>query len=466
MLKDLFTNKGINLPPRPTDLRAHRNANMIVTLTSGNLTSNQKSVTAGVCARVFDKGVYGFASTASMDSDSVKKVLASAQDNAGFFGGRAKSDLGDLSPLAPGDENPQIKEKEVPQKMLLDYARELDAHIAAKYPGLAGRTIMINCLEMEKFLFSSNGGESPVMRSHSLVPRTVLMVSMIIKDAKGAPINLNHVVSEFAFFPDVLTKTTDHHADLDSLYERLVKKSEGVYASAGTHLLVMGPEITGMLAHEAIGHTVEADLVMGGAVSAHFMNKQVASELVTMIDYAHTKEDGKPAHCPVVIDDEGTIAKDALLIDKGILRTYMHDRASAKRLGYEPTGNARAWQYNDEPLIRMRNTAILPGKSKLSDLIESVDDGYYLVKTGNGQADGTSEFMFSINEGYEIKGGKIGKAIRDTTISGVAFDMLKTVDMVSDDMLWRNSGMCGKKQPIPTSNGGPALRCYANLGGR
>lgn len=74
--------------------------------------------------------------------------------------------------------------------------------------------------------------------------------------------------------------------------------------------------------------------------------------------------------------------------------------------------------------------------------------------------------MFSVNVAYEIKKGKLGKAVRETTISGVAFDMLKTVDMVSDDMSWNISGFCGKKQAMTTGMGGPALRCDINIGGR
>jgi TldD protein len=98
-------------------------------------------------------------------------------------------------------------------------------------------------------------------------------------------------------------------------------------------------------------------------------------------------------------------------------------------------------------------------------MIAAIDDGYYLVETGNGQADTTGEFMFGINVGYEIKHGKLGRAIRDTTISGVAFEMLKTVDMLSDDLVWA-TGMCGKKQSIPVGMGGPAVRCTVNIGGR
>ena len=114
----------------------------------------------------------------------------------------------------------------------------------------------------------------------------------------------------------------------------------------------------------------------------------------------------------------------------------------------------------------MRNTCILPGKNTLEELIASVDDGYYLIDSGNGQADTTGEFMFGVTRGYEIKHGRLGRALKDTTISGVAFEMLKTVDMVSDTVYWESSGFCGKKQPMPVGLGGPALRCQVMIGGR
>ena len=154
------------------------------------------------------------------------------------------------------------------------------------------------------------------------------------------------------------------------------------------------------------------------------------------------------------------------LIKDGILTGYMNSRETAQHFGMEPGGNARAWLFSDEPLIRMRNTSVHPGTDKLEDMIASIDDGYYLIDSNNGQADTTGEFMFGVTLGYEIKNGKPGKALLDTTISGVAFEMLKTVDMVSDSVTWASSGFCGKKQPMPVGMGGPALRCKVMIGGR
>lgn len=194
------------------------------------------------------------------------------------------------------------------------------------------------------------------------------------------------------------------------------------------------------------------------------VGQAVASELVTMVDYAHTFR-GAEAVVPVYADDEGTPARDAVLIERGRLTGFMNSRETAARLGIDPTGSARAYNPNDEPLVRMRNTAILPGTSKLDAMIAGVDEGYLLLKTSNGQADSTTEFMFGISLGYEIRGGRIGRAIRDNTVSGSAIKVLQSVDAVSDDMQWSCAGYCGKKQPMIVSMGGPALRARAHLGG-
>jgi TldD protein len=184
-----------------------------------------------------------------------------------------------------------------------------------------------------------------------------------------------------------------------------------------------------------------------------------------MVDFAH-HYNGELLPVPVFVDDEGTEAVDAVLIDNGILKGYMHNLESAQELGMAPTGNARGFLFSDEPLIRMRNTAILPGHSTVDEMIASIEEGYYLAKTMNGQADSTGEFMFGIIEGYEIKNGKLGRALKDFTVSGVAFEMLKTVSMISKELEWENSGYCGKKQPMIVASGSPAIKCKMLIGGR
>jgi TldD protein len=281
----------------------------------------------------------------------------------------------------------------------------------------------------------------------------------------GVPVEMFKAFGGFGSFHDHFSEPEKMYPEIDVLYKRLMDKKEGVYAEAGYKTVVLGGMMGGMLAHEAVGHTVEADLVMGGSVAGPNLGKRVASDLVTMIDFAHTYN-GETAPLPVYLDDEGTKAVDAELIKDGILTGYMNSRETAEKYKMKPTGNARGWTFSDEPLIRMRNTCILPGKNTVEELIASVDDGYYLIDSGNGQADLTGEFMFGVTCGYEIKNGKLGRALLDTTVTGVAFEMLKTVDMVSNEVEWSSSGFCGKKQPMAVGMGGPHMRCKIMIGGR
>jgi len=444
-----------------TELRAQVNATRRVAIVAGNMVGNAQTSEGGVSARVYKGGTFGFASGTEYTSDAVKNVLVAATDNAIFMDKRVNKGKPPLPSMAGGHVGLKtIPGDPIDQSVIINFAKALDDIVVKKYKNLSSRTISAQCLDIEKLLVVSDGADS-----HFFQPRSMVYVIMTADTADGVPVELYRTLGGFGRFDELFTDPALFADQLDELYESIMKKREGVYTNAGTRKCVLHPELAGMLAHEAVGHTVEADIVLGGSVAADNVGKQVASEMVTMVDFAHTAL-GKPCPLPVYVDDEGVLAEDAMLIENGILKGFMHSRETARHFETKPQGNARAFTFSDEPLIRMRNTAILPGKDKLADMIASIDDGYYLVKTGNGQADSTGEFMFSVEEGYEIKNGKLGSAIKETTISGVAFEMLKTVDMLSDDMHWDVGGFCGKKQYMTTGCGGPAIRCDMNIGGR
>jgi len=444
-----------------TELRAQVNSTKKVSLLAGNMVTNSQSSVGGVSARVYKGGTFGFSSGAGYSDEGVRNVLAAAAKNAAFMDSHVNKGMPPLPEAAPGNYGIKTKPRaDVPQGSLIGFATALDGAITEKYKKLSSRTVIADCLDIEKLLVVSDGADS-----HSYQPRSIVYVILTAEMGDGTPVELYKAFGGFGHFDELFSDPALLAGELDELYESLMRKREGVYTNAGLCKCVMHPELAGILAHEAVGHTVEADIVLGGSVAAHNLGKHVASELVTMVDFAHTALGGT-CPLPVYVDDEGVVAEDATLIENGVLKSFMHSRETARHFGAKPQGNARGFLFSDEPLIRMRNTAILPGTSKLEDMIASIDDGYYLVKSGNGQADTTGEFMFSVGLGYEIKNGKVGKAIRETTISGVAFDMLKTVDMISDDMVWECSGFCGKKQPMTVGMGGPAIRCEVNIGGR
>jgi TldD protein len=224
--------------------------------------------------------------------------------------------------------------------------------------------------------------------------------------------------------------------------------------------------MVGLLCHEAIGHTVEADFVLAGSVAADQLHKQVASELVTLAD-SGTSEFVEGAGGTLPVDDEGVITRRVDIIKDGKLVNYLHNRETAAHFDTEPGGNARAWEFSDEPLVRMRNTFIQPGQDEVEKMISEIKDGFYIDGPEGGQADATGEFMFGACKVRKIRDGKLAESMQRLTVAGQAFEVLKTVDAVSKDFRWElGSGHCGKGQPAKVDAGGPFVRCEVMVGGK
>jgi TldD protein len=419
-----------------TELRLQENRYRFVRFNSGNLNGNSRS------------------------EEKVKSVLKAATENALFMDRHAKRKEYKSIAMPSGKIALNRTIIDTKQNRIIEACRKVDEYIAKTYPNIKGRVVDYSEMSMDKVLLVSDGKSG-----HTTVPRCFMYLTMTVEAKDGTPVSLAQEYGGYGCFDEYFSTLDAVYQKVDELYRGVREKAEGVYPESGYKTVILGGNLGGMLAHEAVGHTVEADLVKKGSVAGCNLGKIVASELVNLVDFANTI-DGKPAPLPVYLDDEGVEAKDAVIIRDGKLVGYMNNKELAAYYDMEPTGNARGWEYMHDPLIRMRNTTILPETDKLEEMIASVEDGYYLVDTNNGQADLTGEFMFGVTQGYEIKKGKLGRAIRDTTVSGVAFDMLKTVDMISDNITWMASGYCGKKQSMMVAMGGPEIRCKVHVGGK
>ncbi|QGM44760.1 TldD/PmbA family protein [Methylocystis heyeri] len=445
----------------PGELRRHVNSSSRIAMRKGVLLSNGQSRDGGISARVYRNGVYGFAAAPQDDDDAIRAAIAAAEDNADSVG---RADAGGAplaaSALGEGVYDYRSARPSTTPAGRVEILRSLDAAIRGKFPHLVNVDITLSSHASEKTLVTSEGA-----RAYSYVPRSVLGVKMAI-EANDGLVELYNSLGGFGEIQDQSFEPLSLSAWLDDLYEELRRKAEGGQCEAGLQDVVLDSDLAGILAHEAIGHTCEADYVLAGSVAGDWVGEAVASEKITLVDYAGRGFDDKSSFA-IHVDDEGTVCRDVTLIEKGVLRNFLHSKKTAAELGAEPAGNARAFSFSDEPLVRMRNTAIAAGADKLEDMIGAVESGYYLKRATNGQADFTSEFMFGVSCGYEIRKGKLGRAIRDTTISGVAFDMLKTVTHVGDEFRWSGAGgWCGKKQPIAVGMGGPAIKCKITVGGR
>ena len=167
-------------------------------------------------------------------------------------------------------------------------------------------------------------------------------------------------------------------------------------------------------------------------------------------------------------DDEGTPAKRNVLIEKGVLKSYMIDKMGGRRMGMESTGNARRQSYAYTPTSRMTNTFLAPGNETQEEIISSIEYGLYAKDMGGGSVNPvTGEFNFAVNEGYIIRNGKICEPVRGASLVGKGSEVLQRIDMVSDN-LECGQGMCGSSSGyIPPNVGQPLIRVSSiTVGGR
>jgi TldD protein len=237
------------------------------------------------------------------------------------------------------------------------------------------------------------------------------------------------------------------------------------YCPAGVMPVAIGNGFGGVIFHEACGHSLEASAVAyGRSQFAGKLGQQIANTKVTAID------DGTMpgAWGSINIDDEGTPARRNVLIENGILKTYMIDKFNGRRMGMPSTGNARRQSYAFTTTSRMTNTYIDNGTDNNDDIIASIEYGLYAKHMGGGSVNPTTgEFNFAVNEGYIVRNGKICEPVRGASLVGKGSDVLMNIDMVGTDMEC-GQGMCGSSSgSIPTNVGQPLIRVSSiTVGGR
>ncbi len=227
-------------------------------------------------------------------------------------------------------------------------------------------------------------------------------------------------------------------------------------APGGRLPVVLSSSAGGTMIHEAVGHGLEADLAQEGlSVYTGKLGAEVASVLITVIDDGTIPYKRGSAR----FDDEGTPTQRTVLIEKGILKSYMYDRLSAMKDGRESTGNGRRESYRHRPIPRMTNTMIAPGSSDPEEIVGSVERGLFVKKMGGGQVNTVNgDFVFEVSEGYLIEKGRIGEPVRGATLTGSGPEVIKIIDMVAADLGF-GIGTCGKDgQGVPVSDAQPTLR--------
>ena len=244
-----------------------------------------------------------------------------------------------------------------------------------------------------------------------------------------------------------------------------IKMLDSKYPKSGKYPVVIDNAFGGVIFHEACGHALEATAVADNAsVFCNKLGEKIASDVVTAIDDGTIKN----AWGSYNIDDEGNDAQRTVLIENGILKSYLVDELGSMKMNQKVTGSARRESYKYSPTSRMRNTFIDKGNSSFEDLISGIEYGLYAKKMGGGSVDpATTDYNFAVSEGYLIENGKITEPVRGATLIGRGDETLMNIEAVSSNLELAD-GICGSVSgSVPTTVGQPAIKVRElTVGGR
>ena len=247
--------------------------------------------------------------------------------------------------------------------------------------------------------------------------------------------------------------------------ERVVRMLDAGYIKGGQMPVVMGNGFGGVIFHEACGHPLETEAVRRNASPfCGKLGEAIGQPCLTAIDDGTL--DG--VWGSLKFDDEGMPTQRTVLIENGILKSYMSDRVGAAEVSVARTGSARRESYKYAPVSRMRNTFIAPGKDSFDSMIASMDYGLYAARMAGGSVNpATGEFNFAVDEGYVVRNGKICEPVRGATLIGKGHEIMPRISMVGND-LELAAGVCGASSGhVPVTVGQPTIKVDQILvGGR
>ena len=452
---ELVLRKAVSTGADYAEIFAENTTNHSINMIASKVDSVKDTVIAGAAVRVY-KGLRSV--MASTVDTTVSGLLACAEKAAEALGqGTAQMDIvlkerifGDIHPVKLCPVSASNAEKVAILKEGYFAAKEYDASIVQ----VSGTLLDVD----HNILIATTEG----LYTQDRQIRTRMMIEAVAEKngetqtggcRPGRRMGLE-------MFDTISPKATGEHAA-----RQAVTMVSAGYCPAGVMPVAIDNGFGGVIFHEACGHSLEASSVAYGTSQfAGKLGEKIANEKVTAID------DGTIPNAwgSINIDDEGTPAKKNVLIENGVLKSYMIDRFNGRRMGMESTGNARRQSYAYVPTSRMTNTYIAPGEDRNEDIIASMEYGLYAKDMGGGSVNPvTGEFNFAVNEGYIVRNGKICEPVRGASLVGKGSEIIQNIDMVGSDMEM-GQGMCGSSSgSVPTNVGQPLIRVsQITVGGR
>ncbi|MHB8604219.1 MAG: TldD/PmbA family protein [Thermoplasmatota archaeon] len=432
-----------------TDLREIRGA----VLHGGAYLDQGLSRVSGVSARVFFKKAASYGFTTDLTGEGLAQMIESTVRNAGAAARHADAGFAHAEPPArrlsyrPAlAEDPVTAEGETLRALLARATAAAEAKPGAIASASFGASRRLT------HVFGPEG-----LRSSAETLLTTLFVDALSRDAGKAGRCPEYASGEYGIgdyegerSPETLGSRALQHAEE-------VRVAEA--APAGRMRVLIDNDLAGLLAHESFGHLTEYDLVSSGwSILRDRIGETLAAPTVTICDAPFVPGDPRAA-IRVPVDEEGVPGREVAMLERGVLREYLHQFDTATSMDAHATGNGRALDIRHPPIVRMRNTYFRPGEMSVDEALAELGDGVYLCGARAGVTRSDGGFMFTANHGYRVEGGEIRASLRPVSLHGNILDYLKGVEALTRDFRVQANvfGGCGKGEQsfIHVGMGGP-----------
>ncbi len=414
----------------------------------------------GIGVRVSVNGCFGFASSNELDKGKIRELVDRAIRIT-----KASSRICDSPSMSA--EKPETADYEVKQKIKLDDLSPKDKlavlfgiekEIASTKLSVPGRYLSLSDSFTEKCFLSSEGS-----KIISRIPRTEFWYFITISDSGKTAQRYWHYGSSGGF------ETVRNYSFPQLLKNEVIKMDEnlrkGVPAPREKIDMVVGPQVTGIMVHESVGHPYEADRVMGREaaqagetfITKEMLGSRIGSDAVNIFD--DPAIEGSFGY--YLYDDDGVKARNRHLIKDGMINEFLHNRCTAAAMGTKSNGAARATGFDREPIVRMANTYFASGEQSEEELIEGVKLGVFMKNFMEWNIDDKRlNAKYTGAESYMIRNGRIAEPVSMPVIEISTPALWSSVDASANNMEY-HAGTCGKAEPmqaIPVWFGGPSLR--------
>lgn len=418
----------------------------------GEKTANRQARVAGVVFQAFDGTIFHESSTNRLDADALHKLVQDLKREMSKGSAPERT-------IDPGDElmtrraSPRVHDAALwAPSAYRDRASEALDIIYARDSRIRSANVGMSYNQVKKIFVNRNRR----IRQDLLYTNVFLSAFAAEQGTSARAFSFHRNLAGYEATQLEATEYDHFQSIIDDLM-RAERIAPGVYD------VVTEPEITGLLAHESFGHGVECDqFVKGRARAAHFLNKRVAPEWVSIWDDPNRFD----ANGSYYFDDEGMAARPTQIVRDGVFVQPLTDLFSSSVTGIRRTGNGRRQSFENKSYARMSNTFFGAGTTPVGEMIASLEDGIHLAGFQSGIEDPHGwGIQFTCNRGYEVKNGRrTGRVFSPVGVSGYVPDILDSIQQVGNEIRF-HPGTCGKgfKEFVPVSAGGPHLRFRAPL---